>query len=78
VREFQATARTLGLEITTLEIWRGEDITPAFEALERRAQALYVILDPLVNTHRIRINTLALAARLPTMHTFRGDERPPA
>jgi putative ABC transport system substrate-binding protein len=24
-----------------------------------------------VNTHRIRINTLALAARLPTMHAFR-------
>ena len=24
-----------------------------------------------MNTHRIRINTLALAARLPTMHMFR-------
>jgi putative ABC transport system substrate-binding protein len=24
-----------------------------------------------VNIHRVRINTLALAARLPTMHTFR-------
>jgi len=24
-----------------------------------------------VNTHRVRINTLALSARLPTMHTFR-------
>ena len=36
-----------------------------------RADALYVCVDPLVNTHRIRVNTLALAARLPTMHGLR-------
>jgi putative ABC transport system substrate-binding protein len=62
---------TLGLEVITLEIRRGEDIAPAFEALKGRADALYVCIDPLVNTHRFRINTLALAARLPTIHTFR-------
>ncbi len=33
--------------------------------------ALYVAGDPLVNTNRIRINSLALAARLPTMHSNR-------
>jgi ABC-type uncharacterized transport system substrate-binding protein len=71
MREVQATARTLGLEVITLEIRQGEDIVPAFEALNGRAEALYVVIDPLVNIHRIRINTLALAARLPTMHTFR-------
>jgi ABC-type uncharacterized transport system substrate-binding protein len=69
--EVQAAARTLGLEVITLEIRRGEDIAPAFEALKGRAEALYVVLDPLVTTHRIRINTLVLAARLPTMHTLR-------
>jgi putative ABC transport system substrate-binding protein len=69
--EVQATARTLGLEVITLEIRRGEDIAPAFEALKGRAEALYVVVDPLVGTHRIRINTLVLAARLPTMHTQR-------
>jgi putative tryptophan/tyrosine transport system substrate-binding protein len=69
--EVQATARTLGLEVITLEIRRGEDIAPAFEALKGRAEALYVVVDPLVGTHRIRINTLVLAARLPTMHTDR-------
>jgi putative ABC transport system substrate-binding protein len=68
--EVQAAARTLGLEISTSEIRRAEDITPAFEAIKGRAQALYVVLDPLVNTNRVRINTLALAARLPTMHGF--------
>jgi len=71
MREVEATARTLGLEVTTLEIRRGEDIAPAFEALKGRADALYVCIDPLVGTHRIRINTLALAARLPTMHATR-------
>jgi putative ABC transport system substrate-binding protein len=71
MREVQATARTLGLEVITLEIRRGEDIVPAFEALNGRADALYVCIDPLVNTHRIRINTLALAARLPTAHGTR-------
>jgi putative tryptophan/tyrosine transport system substrate-binding protein len=71
MREVQATARTLGLEVITLEIRRGEDIVPAFEALNGREEALYVVFDALVNTHRFRINTLALAARLPTMHMFR-------
>src|SRR5262245_7269943 len=69
--EVQSTARTLGLEVITLEIRRGEDIAPAFEALKGPAEALYVVIDPLVGTHRIRINTLVLAARLPTMHTQR-------
>ena len=71
MREVQTTARTLGVEVITLEIRRGEDIVPAFEALNGRAEALYVVIDLLLNTHRIRINTLALAARLPTMHTMR-------
>jgi putative ABC transport system substrate-binding protein len=71
MREVQATAGTLGLEVTTSEIRQGEDIAPAFEALKSRADALYVCIDPLVSTHRIRINTLALAARLPTMHGSR-------
>ena len=69
--EVQAAARTLGLEVVTLEIRRAEDIAPAFEALKGRAEALYVVTDPLVNTNRVRINTLALGARLPTMHDFR-------
>jgi putative tryptophan/tyrosine transport system substrate-binding protein len=67
MREVQAAASRLGLEVIVSEIQRGEDIAPAFEALNGRAEALYVATDPLVDTHRIRINTLALAARLPTM-----------
>jgi putative ABC transport system substrate-binding protein len=38
-----------------------------FRPLKGYADALYVIPDPIANTNRIRINTLALGARLPTM-----------
>ena len=69
--EAQAAARALGFEVTTLEIQRAQDIAPAFEAVKDRADALYVVSEALVETHRVRINTLALAARLPTMHDFR-------
>ena len=69
--EAQASARKLGLGVTTSEIWRAEDIAPAFDALKGHADALYVCTDPLVNTHRIRVNILALAARLPTIHSLR-------
>jgi putative ABC transport system substrate-binding protein len=71
MREVQETSRTLGVEIMTFEIWRPEDIAPAFEAFQNDVEALYVVSDPLVLTNRARINTLALRARLPTMHGFR-------
>jgi putative tryptophan/tyrosine transport system substrate-binding protein len=69
--EAQAGARTLGLEVTTLEIRRVEDIVPAFEALKGRADALYVCTDPVLAANRIRVNTLANVARLPTITAFR-------
>jgi putative tryptophan/tyrosine transport system substrate-binding protein len=69
--EVQETAHTLGLEVTRSEIRRAEDIAAAVEALKGRADALYVVGDSLVDANRIRINTLALGARLPTMHIFK-------
>jgi putative ABC transport system substrate-binding protein len=69
--EIDAAARTIGLEVISLPIRRPEDIAPAFEALKRRADALYIVGDPLVNIQRVRINTFALATRLPTMYVQR-------
>jgi putative tryptophan/tyrosine transport system substrate-binding protein len=66
--EVQAAAKALGLEITALEIRQPEDIASAFDALKGRAEAIYVCGDTLTATNRIRINTLAVAARLPTIH----------
>jgi ABC-type uncharacterized transport system substrate-binding protein len=44
----------------------------AFEKVNGRAQAIHLTSGQLFNTNRLQINTLALAARLPTMHTFRA------
>jgi putative tryptophan/tyrosine transport system substrate-binding protein len=70
MREVEATARKLGNEVTTFEIRGAEDIAPVFDALKGRADVLYVCGDPLVDTNRVRIITLALVLRLPTMSDF--------
>jgi putative ABC transport system substrate-binding protein len=64
-------AGSLGVEVATFEMRRSEDIGPAFEALKDRAQALYVPAIPVAFVNRIRINTLAIAARLPTVYGVR-------
>ena len=68
VAEVQTMARTFGLEVVAPEVRRPEDIAPAFEALKDRVEALYVVDDLLVNTNWVRINTLALTARVPTLY----------
>jgi len=71
MRELQATVPALGLDVITLEIHRGEDIAPSFDSLQGRADALVVLAEALAMTNRVRISTLALGARLPTMHGHR-------
>jgi putative ABC transport system substrate-binding protein len=66
--EVEAAVRALGLQLERMEISRVDDIAPAFERLQGRAQALYVCSDALVVGHALRINIFALAARLPTIH----------
>jgi putative ABC transport system substrate-binding protein len=65
-------AQRLGLQIMESEIGRAEDIAPAIEAFKGRADALYIQTDPLMNTHRVRISTVALGARLPTLSGIRA------
>src|SRR5262249_17835432 len=72
VGEVQTAAPTLGLEIIMVELGRADDIAPAIEQLKGRAQALYIVGDPFVSDNQVQTNTLALVARLPTMHTERG------
>jgi putative ABC transport system substrate-binding protein len=68
----KSTAQALGLEAARLEIWRSEDVTPAFEAIGGKADALYVVSDALIAANRMLITTLALSARLPTILSY-GD-----
>src|SRR5262249_26803617 len=58
-------------EVMPRQTGRGKELVPAFGALNGRADAFYVCIVPLVLSHRIRINTLGLAARLPTSHANR-------
>jgi putative ABC transport system substrate-binding protein len=71
MREVEATAHMLGLEAASLEVRRAEDLAPGLEMLKGRAHALYVVMDPLVGANLARINPMASAAQLPTMHGFR-------
>jgi putative ABC transport system substrate-binding protein len=66
--EVEAAATTLGLATTKIPIRRDDDIIPAFTALQGQADAIYVCADGLTISNRVRINTLALVAKLPTMH----------
>jgi putative ABC transport system substrate-binding protein len=71
MREVQAAAGGFGLAAAVLGIRRAEDIAPAFEGLKGLTDALYVVADPLVNTSRARIHTLAMGARLPAIYNAR-------
>src|SRR6516225_8155573 len=51
LREAEAAARALGLDVVTSDIRRPEDIAPAFEALKERVDALYVSGDQILNTN---------------------------
>ncbi len=66
VSQLRQAGAGLGIEVATFEMRRGEDIDPAFEALKGRTQALYVPATPVALVNRVRINTLALAAHMPT------------
>ncbi len=69
--EVETAARALGLAAARFEIRGASDIGPTFDRLKGNVQALYVVAAPLMTTNQIRINTLAAAAQLPTMHGIR-------
>jgi putative ABC transport system substrate-binding protein len=71
LEEVEAAARPLGIETIPLKIRQAADIAPAFESLQGRADALYVIGESLTAANQVRISTFALAARLPSMHLNR-------
>jgi putative tryptophan/tyrosine transport system substrate-binding protein len=72
-KEMQAAARAGGLDVASFEIRRTIDIAAAFAVFKGTVDALYVPPDAFLNTNRIRINTLALVARLPTMYGAREN-----
>jgi putative ABC transport system substrate-binding protein len=71
MQKVDVAAQKLGVQVTTLEIRRADDIEPAFDTLKGHAQALYVCADPLSVVNRVQISALALGMLLPTMHGIR-------
>jgi putative ABC transport system substrate-binding protein len=69
--QVRALARTMDIEIQPLDIRRGDDIMPALESLNGRADAIYVVVDALIAVNRSRIVTFVLNVRLPTMFNNR-------
>jgi putative ABC transport system substrate-binding protein len=61
--QIQVATHTLDFEVAALEVRRADDIAPGFEVLKGRTDALYVSTDPLIFANRVRISTLAVAAR---------------
>ena len=75
MEETEAAARALGIEVAPIEIRRVEDFGPAFVVLKAKADALYVAIDQLMVANLMRILTLALGARLPTIFSTRDFVR---
>ncbi len=72
VRETEAAARTLGVQLQSLPVRGPEEFEGAFEAATRGgAAALLTVGDVLTIAHRTRIVALAAKSRLPAMYTFR-------
>ena len=68
LEEVEAAAQPRGIETIALKIRSAGDVAPAFEELSDRADAVYVVGEAVTSTNSARINTFALAARLPTSY----------
>ena len=72
VRETEAAARTLGVQVQSLEVRGPDDFENALPAAIRgRAGALIVVGDPLLFSYRMRIADFAARNRLPAAYNLR-------
>ena len=72
IADIQTAARTLGLSVAVFEIKPTGDISAVFDTMRKDgADALYVVGDTFTNSNRVRISTLAIQARLPTIYVAR-------
>jgi len=72
LQDLEGPARLLAIEVRTFKIVSADDLEGAFRsAVTEGAAAVWVFGDPMFITHRARLATLALSARLPTMFLVR-------
>jgi len=76
VESIRSAGKALSVEVATVEIGDVAQLPAAFdEAVTARAQAVIFITDNALFNHRSIIADLALARRLPTMHTYPPEVR---
>jgi putative ABC transport system substrate-binding protein len=68
IRQAEAAAASLHLDLTVVGVERVEDFETAFATIERNADALYVFAEPLLAANQSRLIEFAARARLPTMY----------
>ena len=68
MNDARGTAHKFGFDVVESEVRSADEIAPAIEALKNRVDALYVVSDPFMISNQRRVNTFALAMRLPTIH----------
>ena len=73
LREARIGARSLTMELRTLEARGPDDLARAFAAMtQERVGAVLVLGDGMFGLHRTRIADLAVRSRLPTIHASAG------
>ena len=73
-RDAQAAGSVIGRQIVILAASSSRDIDAAFAGAQRkRADALLVSPDPLLDNRRVQLVTLATHHRLPTIYSFREN-----
>jgi putative ABC transport system substrate-binding protein len=72
LRETQAAARTLGVQLQVVEVRGPTELDSAFSAMTRdRARALVVLPDPIYQDRRGQIAALAAKSRLPAIFAWK-------
>ena len=70
VKETEAAARVLGVQLQSLDVGNAEALENAFQAAGKgRAQGLIVVSTGFMSSHQARITNLAAKARLPAIYT---------
>jgi putative ABC transport system substrate-binding protein len=68
-KEIEIAARSLGLQLQSLEVRGPDEFESAFRAIGKgRAEALIMLRSPVINAHLKRIADLAARSRIPAIH----------
>lgn len=72
MKDLSGIAPSLSIELSSVSVRNPEHFAEAFANISQsKAQAIYVVEDPIFYAHRVELLRLASTARLPTIHELR-------